>query len=140
MQSAVVSTDQAVQSFLAGRALSIIEGAWKHEANAFELVISRNSFDIARGYDYVGIITHTDDASWTKGDVKMLLRSTQSPLIFEGILIASNHARQEMTFVVESQNLVQGSFESNNGDMFYMRIRRMSSPLAARADPLGQQY
>lgn len=139
VQSTVISTDQAVQAFLAGRDLSVIEGAWKHEANAFEIVISRNSFDIALGYDYVGIITRTDHASWNKGDVKLMLRSTASPLVFEGILIASNHARQEMTFIVENQNLVQASFESNNGDMFYMRIRRMSSPLAARANPLGQQ-
>lgn len=131
VHSTVISTDQAVQSFLVGRDLSLIEGAWKHEENAFELVISRNNFDIASDYEFVGIITHTDQASWNNGDVKLLLRSTESPQVFEGILITSNHSRKEMTFVVERENVIQANYQSNSGDTFYVRIRRMGSRLTA---------
>ena len=131
VHSTVISTDQAVQKFLVGRDLSLIEGAWKHEENAFELVISKNNFDIASDYEYVGIITRTDQASWNKGDVKLLLRSTESSEVFEGVLITSNHSPKEMTFVMERQNVIQANYQSNNGDTFYVRIRRMGSRLTA---------
>jgi hypothetical protein len=131
VQSTVISTDQAVQSFLVGRDLALIEGAWKHEENAFELVISRNTFDIASDYEFVGIITRTDQAYWKNGDVKLLLRSTESPQVFEGILITSNHSQKEMTFVMERENVIQANYQSNSGDTFYVRIRRMGSRLTA---------
>ena len=131
VQSTVISTDQAVQTFLVGRELSLIEGAWKHEENSFELVISRNNFDIASDYEYVGIITRINQASWHNGDVKLLLRSTESPQVFEGIMITSNHSQKEMTFVVERQNVIQANYQSNAGDTFYVRIRRMGSRLTA---------
>ena len=131
VHSTVLSTDQAVQTYLVGRELSPIEGAWKHEENTFELVISKNNFDIASDYDYVGIITRTDQASWNNGDVKLLLRSTDSPRVFEGILITSNHSQKEMTFVIERKNVIQANYLSNDGNTFYVRIRRMSSRLTA---------
>lgn len=131
VQSTVISTDQAVQTLLVGRDLSPIEGAWKHEENAFELVISRNNFDIASDYEFVGVITRTDQASWNNGDVKLLLRSTESPRVFEGILITSNHSRKEMTFIIERQNVIQANYLSNDGNTNYVRIRRMGSRLTA---------
>lgn len=131
IHTSVTSTDQAVQSFLAGRNLDQIEGAWEHEDNAFELVISRNNFDIASGYDYVGVITRTDQPFWKNGDVKLLLRSTETAGVFEGVWTTSNRARQEMTFVNERQNLIQASFQSNSGNASFVRIRRINPSVAA---------
>ena len=131
IQSTVTSTDQAVQAYLVGRDLNPIEGAWKHDENAFELIISRNNFDIASDYDYVGIITRTDQPFWKNGDVKLLLRSTESAGIFDGVWMTSNRARKEMTFVIERKNLIQGSYQSNNGNTYFVRIRRMNPRLAA---------
>lgn len=131
VQSTVISTDQAVQTLLVGRELSPIEGAWKHDENSFELVISRNNFDIASDYEFVGVITRTDHVSWNNGDVKLLLRSTESPRVYEGVLITSNRSRKEMTFVMERQNVIQASYLSNDGNTYYVRIRRMGPRLAA---------
>jgi hypothetical protein len=130
IQPAVSSTDQAVHDFLGGRDLAPIEGAWEHDENSFELVISKNNFDISPEYDYVGIITRTDQAFWENGDIKLLLRSTDTANVFEGLWMTRNKSRREMTFVIENKNLVQASFRSNDGNSFFVRIRRINPRLA----------
>lgn len=130
IQPTVSSTDQAVHDFLGGRDLATIEGAWEHDENSFELVISKNDFDISADYDYVGIITRTDQPFWENGDIKLLLRSTDATNVFEGLWMTRNKSRKEMTFVIENKNLVQASFRSTDGDSYFVRIRRINPRLA----------
>ena len=130
IQATVTSTDQAVQQFLAGRDLDPIEGAWEHDEHSFELIISRNNFDIAVDYDYVGIITRSDQPFWDHGDIKLLLRKTDSASVFDGVWTTRNRAKRNMTFVIENKNLVQASFISNDGNSFFVRIRRINPRLA----------
>ena len=131
IQSTVISTDQAMQTFLAGRELDPIEGAWEHEESKFEFVISRNNFEIAPGYDYVGVITRTDQPFWENGDVKLLLRTTDTAGVFDGVWTTRNKVKREMTFVFERGNRIQANFESNDGNTYFVRVRRMNPRLAA---------
>jgi hypothetical protein len=132
IQATVTGTDQAVQLFLAGRDLDTIEGAWKHDANAFEIVISKNNFNIAAGYDYVGVITRSDQTTWEQGDVKVLLRNTDSADVFEGVWMTRYKSATKMTFVLDHENLIQANYVSNDGNSNFVRIRRIS-PRFARA-------
>jgi len=131
VQATVTGTDQALQLFLAGRDLDAIEGAWKHDANAFEIVISRNNFNIAPGYDYVGVITRSDQPKWEHGDVKVLLRNTESAGVFEGVWMTRYKSTRKMTFVMEHENLIQANYVSHDGNSNFVRIRRIS-PYFAR--------
>ena len=126
----VTGTDQAVEQFLTGRDLDPVEGAWQHEEHAFEVIISRNDFAVAGGYDYIGIITRSDEPRWNKGDVKLLLRSTDSNSVFEGVWMTRNKAKQEMTFVAQNRNLIQAKFVSHDGNAYFVRIRRMTPRFA----------
>jgi hypothetical protein len=130
IQATVIGTDQAVQQFLTGRELDPIEGAWKHDANVFEVVISKNNFEIASDYDYVGIITRTNQPDWVNGDLKILLRKTADPEVFDGVWIASLRVEKRMKFVFEHNNLVQASYVSTDGETYFVRINRMSPRLA----------
>ena len=131
IDSTVTSTDQAVEQFLTGRTLDAVEGAWEHDENSFEVVISRNQFDIADGYDYVGIITRSDQPMWNNGEVKILLRRTNDEGVFEGVWMTRNKSRRQMTFVVEHSNLIQASFVSVDGNTYFVRIRRIEPRFAA---------
>ena len=132
IQATVTGTDQAMELFLAGRDLDTIEGAWKNDTNAFEIIISRNNFDIAVGYDYVGVITRSDQPTWERGDVKVLLRNTDSAGVFEGVWMTRFKSARKMTFVLDHENLIQASYVSNDGNSNFVRIRRIS-PRFARA-------
>ncbi len=130
INSTVTGTDQAMESFLAGRDLDPVEGAWAHDENTFELVIARNNFDIASDYDYVGVVTRIDQPYWDHGDVKLLLRSTDSAAVFDGVWMTRNKAKREMTFVIENRNLIQASFIAKDGNSSFVRIRRMTPQFA----------
>ena len=127
----VTSTDQAMQQFLAGRDLDKVEGAWEHDDNAFEMVIARNDFDIAAGYDYVGVITRSQESDWEHGDVKVLLRNTDTANVYDGVWMTRYKAAKKMTFVVEHDNLIQASYLSNGGNSNFVRIRRINPRLAS---------
>ena len=131
IQATVTGTDQATELFLAGRELDMIEGAWKHDANAFDIVISRNNFNIAPGYDYVGIITRSDQPAWERGDIKVLLRKTDAPGVFEGVWMTRFKSARKMTFVLDRENLIQANYVSSDGNSNFLRIRRIS-PYFAR--------
>ncbi len=131
IDSTVTGTDQAVEQFLTGRQLDAVEGAWEHDESAFEVVISRNQFDIADGYDYVGIITRSDQPMWHNGEVKILLRNTNDEGVFEGVWMTRNKSRRQMTFVVEHDNLIQASFVSADGNTYFARIRRIQPRFAS---------
>ena len=131
VDSRVTDTEQAVEEFLLGRDLEVIEGAWEHDGSAFEVVIARNSFDVAAGYEYVGIITRTDNPMWRQGEIKLLLNNAGAPDVFEGIWMTNNKSRRNMKFVIENRNLIQASFRSNDGNAYFVRIRRINPRLAA---------
>lgn len=131
VSSPVTGTEQAVEQFLLGRDLELIEGAWEHDGSSFEIVIARNTFDLGAGYDYVGIITRTDHPMWKQGEIKLLLNNAGTPDVFEGVWMTKNKSRRNMKFVVENRNLIQASFRSNDGNAYFVRIRRMNSHLAA---------
>ncbi len=131
IQANVTSTDQAVETFLVGRDLDPIEGAWGQDENMLEVVIARNTFQVASGYDYVGFVTRSDQPDWKRGDVKLLLRSTNSANVFEGVWMTRYKSRRTMTFTVEHKNLIQASYTARDGNSNFVRIRRIDASLAS---------
>jgi len=58
-----MNTQEAIEYYLKGRKLDPIEGAWLYQNDwvgyaEYEFVIVKNAFNIARGYQYIGILTH----------------------------------------------------------------------------------
>lgn len=131
VHATVSSTEQAVQQFLDGRDLDPIEGAWEHDESAFEFVIARNDFDVAPGYDYVGVMTLPDQSSWKQGDIKVLLRKTGEENVYDGVWMTRYKSRRPMTFVFENRNLIQANFVSNDGNTYFLRIRRVHPRFAS---------
>lgn len=123
-QISTPETDFAVVKYLSGRELDPIEGAWVHDENTFEVVITKNDFDIETEFDYVGIITRFDRGMWKQGEVKLLLRKTESESMYTGDWITKDKTRQSMNFVVENQNKIQAKFVASDGETFFVRIRR----------------
>jgi hypothetical protein len=133
IQQSVMGTDQAVEKFLSGRELDPIEGAWEHDANVFEIVIARNNFEVAAGYDYVGIITRTNQPDWVNGDIKILLRKTADSNVLDGVWMTTFKSERRMTFVIEHDDLVQANYMSTDGETNFVRIVRMSPRFARTA-------
>jgi hypothetical protein len=131
IQASVTSTDQAVQTFLVGRELDAIEGAWGQDENMLEVVIARNTFPVASGYDYVGFVTRSDQPDWERGDVKLLLRSTDSANVYDGVWMTRYKSRRAMTFIVEHNNLIQATYTARDGNSNFVRIRRIDASLAS---------
>ena len=127
----VTGTDQAVEQFLAGRDLDLIEGAWEHDGSSFEVVIARNSFTLDDEFEYVGIITRTDHPMWHEGEIKLFLNNAGQPDVFDGIWMTNNKSKRKMKFVIENRNLIQASFRSKDGNAYFVRIRRINPRLAA---------
>ena len=131
VSATVTSTDQAMHEFLAGRDIDPIEGAWEHDQSTFEFVIARNDFDVAPDFDYVGVMTLPDQSSWKQGDIKVLLRKTDVENVYDGVWMTRFKSRRPMTFVFENRNLIQASFVSNDGNSYFLRIRRINPRFAA---------
>lgn len=128
----LINTDQAVHALLAGRDLDPVEGAWEHDSDSFEMVIARNSFGIADDYDYVGVVTRSNQARWEPGDIKLLLRKTDAQGEFQGLWTTYNKSKRRMTFVIENHDLIQASFKGHDGNANFVRIRRVDRRVAHR--------
>lgn len=122
--SANLDTDQAIALYLTGRPLDLVEGAWIHEGNAYEIVIVKNDFNIENDYDYLGIITRADAGSWKPGDVKLLMKATSDEDVFDGVWLMQDKTRRNIAFVVENKNLIQANFVSADGNTFFIRTYR----------------
>jgi S1-C subfamily serine protease len=97
----------AIQKYLSGRELAPIEGVWLWEDNQYEAVIIRNTLGVVPEYEYVGIITDTQNYAWKRGDVKLLLKETASPRIFTGIYFMEGKQERGTSFVLSDQNLIE---------------------------------
>jgi len=117
-----LGTDAAIEKYLSGRELDPIEGAWVHDKNVYEIVIAKNTFGIEPSYQYVGIITRAERGSWKPGQVKLLMRETASESLFTGVWFMGNKSRQNISFMVENQNLVKVNIYSADGNTFLIRI------------------
>jgi hypothetical protein len=132
IDASLVNTEQAVQSLLAGRDLDPIEGTWEHDHDSFEIVIARNDFHFADEFDYVGVITRSDQPRWQPGDVKLLLKKANAEREYLGVWTTYNKSKRRMRFVIEDRDLIQASFTGQDGNPYYVRIRRVGERLAAR--------
>jgi hypothetical protein len=131
IQTNVTGTDQAIEQFLVGRDLDPVEGAWGQDENMLEVVIARNNFQVASDYDYVGFVTQSDQPDWNRGDVKLLLRSTDTANIYDGVWLTRYKSRRTMTFVVEQEDLIQARYIANDGNTNFVRIRRIDPSFAS---------
>lgn len=77
-----------VAKYLEGRSLDAVEGlwTWNFRGYSFEVAIVKNTFNVHKDYDYIGILTRSDRSS-TIGEVKLLLRNTGIRGVYSGAYI-----------------------------------------------------
>ena len=68
-----LSRDVALERYLSGRDLDLVEGIWLWEDSAYEVAIMRNEFGLYPQYDYFGLVTDTIVSGW-KRNVSRTLR------------------------------------------------------------------
>ena len=130
-----LGTDAAIEKYLSGRDLDPIEGAWVHDKNAYEFVITKNNFDIERDYQYVAIITRAERGSWKPGEIKLLLRETASDSLFTGVWFMEGKSRRNLSFTVKDPNLIKANFKSTDGDTYLIRTSPKDGGSSVTSDP-----
>lgn len=71
-----LNKEEVIKRYFKDRSLDDIEGVWVREDNSFEIAVLKNSFNIFPGYDYVGIVTDTNNRYWHIGETKLLIKKT----------------------------------------------------------------
>lgn len=73
-----LNKEEVIKRYFNDRSLDDIEGVWVREDNSFEIAVLKNSFNIFPGYDYVGIVTDTNNKFWHIGETKLLIKKTSN--------------------------------------------------------------
>src|SRR3990167_2766727 len=73
-----LNKEEVIKRYFKDRSLDDIEGVWVREDNSFEIAVLKNSFNIFPGYDYVGIVTDTNNRYWHIGETKLLIKKTSN--------------------------------------------------------------
>jgi len=127
---------EAIEKYLTGRDLSPIEGVWIWPDNSYEVIITRNSMEAFPEYDYVGLITDTQNDRWNMGDVKFLLKESASQEIYTGTFYLGDKSTFGTSFVLRDPNIIETSIPSRRpGQWVY---GPPESLLLVRVYPKGQ--
>ena len=103
-----------VKKYLEGRNLNIIEGLWTWNVNGtnFEVAIINNITEIFKEFEYVGIVTQSDNPSHI-GELKMAVKSSNAKGIYPGtyVIQLANTWGQQLNFatnyVLANDNLLE---------------------------------
>jgi len=72
-----LNKEEVIKRYFKDRSLDEIEGVWVREDNSFEIAVLKNSFKLFPGYDYIGLITDTNNKrDWEIGETKLLIKKT----------------------------------------------------------------
>jgi S1-C subfamily serine protease len=103
--------EKAIQTYLQGRDLASIEGVWVWADNQYEIVIFRNdrnaSENAHRDYDFVGVITDSQNPDRDRREVKLLLKETASAAVYSGLYITETGRRHGTAFIMNNNNLIE---------------------------------
>jgi len=117
---------KAIDLYLGGRTLAPIEGIWVWDNNQYEVAIVRNTSETNPEYQYLGLVTDTQQSNWRRGEVKLLLKETASPGVLTGTYLMGNKSRHGTTFFLTNPNLIELSlpsgFYGSQERLFLIRI------------------
>ena len=102
-----ITKDQVIETYFKDKKLDFIEGIWVWENGAYEIAIISNSFDDYRQYDYVGVITDTEQFGWQRGETKLLLKKTASRSAYSASYFMSDKSETEASVLLTNENLLQ---------------------------------
>lgn len=98
---------KAIDLYFGGQTLASIEGIWVWDNNQYEVAIVRNTSGTAPEYQYLGLVTDTQQSNWRRGEVKLLLKETASPGVLTGTYLMGNKSRHGTTFFLTNPNLIE---------------------------------
>jgi S1-C subfamily serine protease len=102
-----------VKKYLEGRNLNIVEGLWTWNVNGFnfEVAIINNKTEVLKEFEYLGIVTISDNSSHI-GQAKMGIRSSSAKGVYPGAYILQyndiwgTQQKYNTNFVMENDNLL----------------------------------
>lgn len=101
---------EAITQFLSKKPLAPIEGIWIWGDSSHEVAIIRNTTELYKEFDYLGVITDTRDREYSRGEIRMLLKETASSQAYSGFYIAgvniNNRKEFGTMFILSSPNLL----------------------------------
>jgi S1-C subfamily serine protease len=106
-EAASLSRSEVISRYFEGRSLDPVEGIWIWDNNSYEVAIVRNRFDIAPEYDYIAIVTDSRRSTWSRGEVKMLLKGTVSASVLTGIYYMGNKSEQGTSVLMANPNVLE---------------------------------
>lgn len=121
---------EVIERYFKDRSLDDIEGIWVREDNSFEIAVLKNSFNIFPGYDYVGIITDTNNRDWGVGETKLLIKKTSNQnryvISYFDDDAAATKSQNETDLIMIGDHLAKMSFGRTN----YVLIKNYPQPEA----------
>jgi len=97
--------NEVIEKYLSGKDLDYVEGVWVLDNNQYEIAIIKNTFNYLPQYDYIGIITDTENKDWSLGETKLLLKKTASEYVYSVKYFMGNKSDLGTTFVMTNNNL-----------------------------------
>jgi hypothetical protein len=128
----------AIERYLSGRELAAAEGVWTIGNQEYEVAIVPNKFVEFPGYEYAGIVTGTRRKSWKQGEVKLLLKITETSNVFAGLYFLGNGSRYEVSFLLKEPDVLATRVPAgSSGGMEEVLLVRTYP--ANRAQPSAQE-
>jgi len=84
--------------------------------NRYEVAIIRNNTEHYKEYDYLGVLTETRVDTWTRGQIKLLLKETAAPQAYSGVYLNGDHNELGTLFLLSSQNLIEFTVPDQYGN------------------------
>ncbi len=132
------SRAQLIEEYLANRELTPIEGVWIGSSNNYEVAIIRNTMEQYKEYDYLGVIADSRVDTWSRGDIKLLLKETASPEAYSGSYFDYEHNEIGTMFLLPSPTLLEFTLSDRFGRQQRTTFVR-NYPKTANTGSLRQQ-
>jgi S1-C subfamily serine protease len=97
---------EAIDFYFSDRSLDSAEGIWTWDSNDYQVAITKNGTEVAKGYDYIGVIIRSGSANWKPGDVKLFLNSTASPTVLTGVYFDEQKRPHNLSYMFNDANLI----------------------------------
>ena len=134
---AIKDRSDAIGKYLAHKELAPIEGVWVWDNNNYEAAIIRNTTEVYKEYEYVGVVTDTRVDAWARGQIKMLLKETASPNVYSGAYFNAGHNELGTMFFLSSPNLIEFTFPDQYGNQHRTMLVR-NFPKESQAQHNGE--
>jgi S1-C subfamily serine protease len=109
-----ITKEQTIERYFNGKTIDLLEGIWTTTDNKYEFAILKNTSATFTDFDYIGVITHSSENRWKKGEIKLLLKKTSSAQLYTGSyyrdttgMWGTEKKEYGTTFNMSSNNLIE---------------------------------